>query len=84
MTNASALVVKNLSYFIAANPNFQRKLYLELKQAMPHPNDHVKLQDLESLPYLNAVIREGLRLAHPITHRISRVFVAEPCIMETT
>jgi len=41
---------------------------------MPRPSDHPNLQELENLPYLNAVIREGLRLCHPVTHRISRAF----------
>lgn len=41
---------------------------------MPQPSSHCNLQILESLPYLNAVIREGLRITHPVTHRISRSF----------
>ncbi|CAG8961502.1 hypothetical protein HYFRA_00013853 [Hymenoscyphus fraxineus] len=73
-SGTSALVVQKLSYFIAANPNVQKKLLLELKQAIPSIDDHASLQALESLPYLNAVIREGLRLGHPITHRLSRTF----------
>lgn len=66
--------MKSISYFVAANPNVQQKLLLELKKIMPKPTDHAKLQDLETLPYLNAVIREGLRVGHPVTHRLSRIF----------
>lgn len=41
---------------------------------MPRPETHVDLQVLEKLPYLTAVIHEGLRLGRTITHRLSRVF----------
>lgn len=41
---------------------------------MRHPRDPVELQTLENLPYLNAVLREGLRITHPISHRVSRSF----------
>lgn len=68
------MAVKSISYFVAANPNVQQKLLLELKGVMPKLTDHAKLQDLENLPYLNAVIREGLRVGHPVTHRLSRIF----------
>ena len=41
---------------------------------MPQRADRPKLQDLEKLPYLTAVIQEGLRITHPVTHRQCRVF----------
>jgi cytochrome P450 len=69
-----AMVVKTLSYFIAANPNVQQKLLLELKGIMPKVSDSAALRDFEKLPYLDSVIREGLRLGTAVTHRISRAF----------
>lgn len=41
---------------------------------MPRRNDRPRLQDLEKLPYLTAVIQEGLRITHPVTHRQCRAF----------
>lgn len=32
------------------------------------------MPELEKLPYLSAVIHEGLRLANPVTHRVVRQF----------
>ncbi|CAG8974306.1 hypothetical protein HYALB_00011976 [Hymenoscyphus albidus] len=64
----------SLSYFIAANPGVQQKLLNELKEVMPRLTDHASLQQLENLPYLDTVTREGLRLGHSVTHRLSRTF----------
>ena len=41
---------------------------------MPDAHSPLSLPELEKLPYLTAVIQEGLRLAGPVTHRISRQF----------
>jgi len=40
---------------------------------MPQLNGTMKLQDLEKLPYLTAVIQEGLRITQPLAHRNARV-----------
>ncbi|EHL00641.1 putative Trichodiene oxygenase [Glarea lozoyensis 74030] len=73
-SGTSALAMKNISYFIAANPHVQQKLLQELKTVMALPDSPTSLQDIETLPYLNAVIREGLRLGHAVSHRLSRIF----------
>ena len=57
-----------------ANAHVYTKLLDELKAVMPSPQDHVDLQTLQDLPYLTAVICEGLRLSHPVTHRMARSF----------
>ena len=74
MTISRAYVLKSVSYYIAANPSVRQKLLQELKRVMPQRNDHPKLQELEKLPYLTAIIQEGLRISHPVTHRASREF----------
>ena len=61
-----------------ANTNVHTKLLDELKTVMPHPRDQAKLQTLQDLPYLTAIILEGLRLSHPITHRLARSFPNKP------
>lgn len=60
------------------NPAVRQKLFLELKTVMPRRADRPKLQDLEKLPYLTAVIQEGLRITHPVTHRQCRAFPDKP------
>lgn len=69
-----AYVIRNLSYHIAANPHVQQKLLEELRGVMPKSTSQVELQVLEKLPYLTAVLQEGLRITHPVTHRMSRLF----------
>lgn len=64
--------MKTVSYHVAANPPVRHKLLRELKSVMPQPTDHAALQELEKLPYLTAILQEGLRMTHPVTHRLSR------------
>ena len=40
---------------------------------MPQSSGTMGLQDLEKLPYLTAVIQEGLRTSQPLAHRNGRV-----------
>ena len=66
--------MKALSYHIAANPRIQKKLLQELRSVMLTPDSALDLKKLEGLPYFIAVIQEGLRLAIPVSHRLSRTF----------
>jgi cytochrome P450 len=66
--------MKALSYHIAANPRIQINLLQELRSVMPHRNSALNLKKLEGLPYFTAVLQEGLRLAIPLSHRLSRIF----------
>ncbi|SLM35246.1 cytochrome p450 [Lasallia pustulata] len=70
----TAHVLRAVSYHIAADPAVRQKLFQELRTVMPKRADRPKLQDLERLPYLTAVIREGLRINNPVTHRQCRAF----------
>ena len=51
------------------------KLLEELKTVMPRSHDRPKLSALEQLPYLTAIIHEGLRISHGVAHRIMRAFL---------
>lgn len=53
-----------MAYFILAKPGVLRKLRDELREPMKdYPVVRPKWTELEQLPYLSAVIKEGLRLA---------------------
>ncbi|KAL2831877.1 putative benzoate 4-monooxygenase cytochrome P450 [Aspergillus pseudoustus] len=77
-SGTTAYTLRATTYHIAANPSIHRKLYNELHSAIPDlsrpPPPSQLLSTLEELPYLTAVIREGLRLAEPVTHRLPRNF----------
>ncbi|KAF7930612.1 uncharacterized protein EAE98_005012 [Botrytis deweyae] len=73
-SGTTAYVLRGTSYHISANPAITQRLHEELKSAIPDPSKSLSLSELEKLPYLTAVIQEGLRLADPVTHRIGRQF----------
>ena len=60
------------TYHILSNPSILHKLLLELETTIPDPSVS-SLQELEKLPYLSAVISEGLRVSCGISHRLQRV-----------
>ncbi|OQO13719.1 hypothetical protein B0A48_01949 [Cryoendolithus antarcticus] len=44
---------------------------------MPHPDSPITLPQLEKLPYLTAILHEGLRLAHGVSGRMPRIATQE-------
>ena len=58
---------------ILSNPPVLRTLLKELEEAIPDPATPPSLQTLEQLPYLSAVINEGLRISYGSIHRLQRV-----------
>ena len=73
VTTSRALTVG--SYHLIANPPIVAKLREELKASNIDVTSADKLEwhKLESLPYLNGVVREAIRLAHGITTRSPRL-----------
>jgi benzoate 4-monooxygenase len=52
-----------ITYFVASKPEVQKKLQSELDEALRHDDDPVSSYEVvKSLPYLNAVVYEGLRM----------------------
>ncbi|KAH8807528.1 cytochrome P450 [Xylogone sp. PMI_703] len=61
------------SFYILSDKGIHDKLRKELIQAMPNAQTTLGLAELETLPYLSAVIQEGLRLSYGVTQRSPRV-----------
>lgn len=56
------------------SPDKMQKLKAELVELWPYlETDVPRLRDLENLPYLNAVIKESLRLSSGVTTGLSRL-----------
>jgi benzoate 4-monooxygenase len=52
-----------ITYYLAANPDAQRKLQKELDNALQNEDDEASsFEVVKNLPYLNAVINEALRI----------------------
>ena len=66
--------LKRTTYHVMANPIVRMKLLEELKTVMPSSYDRPELKRLEKLPYLTAIILEGLRIGHAVSHRMMRAF----------
>ncbi|KAJ4249831.1 hypothetical protein NW762_012174 [Fusarium torreyae] len=69
-TTGNALTV--IAYKVLKDPAVYAKLHAELEGAFPNPDD-MTYTELEKLPYLNAVIKEGFRLSYGILHHLPRV-----------
>ena len=62
-----------ITFQLLVNPSKLRKLKDELAAAVTDPNAVPTSAEIERLPYLSAVIQEGLRLHPPGTARLLRV-----------
>ena len=72
-TLTTAHMLSGTTYHILNNPPILSRLMAELETAFPDADTACSLQALEKLPYLSAVISEGLRLSYGTIHRLQRV-----------
>ena len=61
------------AFHVLYNPEIYKRLRRELVRAFPDPTKQIDLLSLEKLPYLTAVIKEGLRLSYGVIHPLPRV-----------
>ena len=73
-TFTSAHMLATTTYHVLSNTHIFEKLLTELERAFPNPSVSPRYVELEKLPYLSAVIIEGLRIFHGVTHRLQRVY----------
>lgn len=62
-TTSSALSC--ILYCIAKNPEKQEKLREEIMRVLPTKDSELTVENMKNLPYLRAVVKEGLRLFPP-------------------
>ncbi|KAI9823703.1 MAG: hypothetical protein M1819_001147 [Sarea resinae] len=65
--------LSTMTYYLLENPQYLHKLKMELAEAIPNPAHQPTWQELEKLPYLSAVICEGLRVGLGVSARLPRV-----------
>ncbi|KAJ5286982.1 hypothetical protein N7478_002668 [Penicillium angulare] len=71
-TDAPAQVLAITIFHILNNPEVFKRLKTELVNGLPDITTTSTLEELESIHYLSAVIREGLRLSSVVTTRLPR------------
>lgn len=69
-----------VTYCILANPEVTRKLKAELGEKMPSPDTVLSVAQLEQLPYLSAVWKEGHRRAYGVLSRLPRIDPDKPIV----
>ncbi|KAI8625210.1 cytochrome P450 [Xylariaceae sp. FL1651] len=74
-THTTAWTLEVITFWLLNQPETLRKLKEELLTVMPSVDDvgKVPLVTLEGLPYLTAVIKEGLRLSYGVSTRLQRI-----------
>ncbi|KAF4960769.1 hypothetical protein FGADI_712 [Fusarium gaditjirri] len=77
-TTSWALAV--ITYFLLSQPKTLARLQDELKQVVDDPCHLPSWTTLEQLPYLGAVINEGLRLSYGVSSRTARVPTTEDLV----
>ena len=73
-TTTTAHALESITYYVSVNQPVRNRLSSELKDVMArYPRELPSISELEKLPYLNAVIKEGLRYGFCVLERISRL-----------
>src|SRR5277367_2915924 len=69
-----------ITYYVLSNPEILKRLKAELASAFPHPTNTITYEAARRLPYLSAVISEGLRMAGSVSGRLARSNPTAPII----
>lgn len=74
-TETTAWTLSAIVFYLLDNPSILARLQEELKHAIPDDDasQRVTWSQLEQLPYLSAVISEGLRLSYGVSTRLQRI-----------
>ena len=72
-TETTAWSLSVIQYHLLNNPSILRKLKAELEVAMPDLEAPVYIKEVEQLPYLSAIILEGLRIGMGTSNRQFRI-----------
>lgn len=69
-TTASSLIW--VTYFMAKYPEMQKRLRKEIREILPSPDSDVEVTSavIDSMPYLNAVCSEVLRVSSPVAQSV--------------
>ena len=72
-TEPTAHVLRIVTYHLCQNPAMLQNLRSELQRVQAPHNEVAELTQLQGLPYLTALIQEGLRLSYGVASRMPRI-----------
>ena len=73
-TVTTAHVLSHISFYLLNSPPLLKRLQDELSTVITPSNPTPNWQRLEQLPFLTALIQEGLRVTYGVSHRLQRRF----------
>ncbi|KAE9368851.1 cytochrome P450 [Stipitochalara longipes BDJ] len=76
-TETTAATLSQIAFFLLEDRGILEKLRRELRTVMPTKDSPISVTRLEQLPYLSAVISEGLRISIGVTARLPRIATDE-------
>ncbi|KAF9889738.1 hypothetical protein FE257_007044 [Aspergillus nanangensis] len=80
-TATTARTMGFMCYYILNTPHMRERLGEELRDLMAdYPRNLPGWQELEQLPYLQAMIKEGLRLSYGVMRRLPRISPDVPLV----
>jgi len=81
-TETTSWALSVMTYYLLAKPEIMARLTVELKAVVKDPQQLPDWTVLETLPYLGAVIQEGLRLSYGVSSRTARIPTEEDLIYQ--
>jgi cytochrome P450 len=73
-THTTSWILTVITFYLLSNRSLLEKLRDELRTVLPETNSHASLMQLEKLPFLSAVLKEGLRMGHGAATRSARMW----------
>lgn len=81
-TETTAWTLSVIIYHVLANPDIHDRLQSELTDVFLDAGGSPSFNRLETLPYLSAVVSEGLRLSFGVTTHLQRVSPDQPMMFK--
>lgn len=79
----TAQTLRLIFYYVYSDPEILQRLRTELSSAAQgREAEELRLNDLEQLPYLTAVLMEGLRLSPGLATRLARIAPDRPLVYD--
>lgn len=83
-TETTSWTLAVITYYLLTQPDTLKKLTKELRTVVDDPKSLPSWSTLEQLPYLSAVLTEGLRLSYGVSARTARIATEEDLMYHGT